>query len=66
MFGDLLGPCVGGRVEVWTKNILNRFIEGQTHFSNAYPTRFFIEEKIYSQGQNGSRRVQKGLQELCW
>ncbi len=31
-----LGACVGGPVVVGTKNILYRFIEGRTHFSNAW------------------------------
>ena len=42
----------GGCVEVWTKNILNRFIEGQTHFSNTTKSYDELKDNSIVQYQN--------------
>ena len=49
MFGKLAwGACVGGRVEVWTNNILYGGIEGQIHFSTACQAKMSLPHVFFS------------------
>ena len=42
MFGKFLVHAWRGSVEVWTKNILHWFMEGQTHFSTSWHAKMSV------------------------